>query len=168
MKICDHPSLCLSVANTTAAAAAASASSSTLSPSTGERVGKGNGAEDGEEEEEKEEDNEGKQAAVAAAVAAAGLTESDLDGDPEASGKAAFLMSLLRHLADNGHRTLVFSQSRAMLDILERAARADGHNLIRIDGNVPADERHARVERFQTEPDIPLAGAYTRPLLSST
>ena len=83
--------------------------------------------------------NEGKQAAVAAAVAAAGLTEADLGGDPSASGKAAFLMDMLRHLASNGHRTLVFSQSRAMLDVLEKAAAAEGHKLVRIDGNVPAD-----------------------------
>ena len=66
-------------------------------------------------------------------------------------------MSLLGHLASNGHRTLVFSQSRAMLDVLERAANADGHSLVRIDGKVPADERHARVERFQSDPSIKLA-----------
>ena len=66
-------------------------------------------------------------------------------------------MSLLGHLASNGHRTLVFSQSRAMLDVLERAADADGHSLVRIDGKVPADERHARVERFQSDPSIKLA-----------
>ena len=158
-KICDHPALCLSVAKSTAADAAATSSftrSPSKSPSSG-KGGKGGGGGEEEEGEEKEEDNEGKQAAVMAAVAAAGLTETDLDGDPEASGKAAFLMSLLRHLADAGHRTLVFSQSRAMLDVLEKAARSDGHNLVRIDGNVPADERHARVERFQSDPDIPLA-----------
>ncbi|EEH57632.1 SNF2 super family, partial [Micromonas pusilla CCMP1545] len=86
-----------------------------------------------------------------------GSKSADLGGDPSASGKAAFLMDMLRHLASNGHRTLVFSQSRAMLDVLEKAAAAEGHKLVRIDGNVPADERHARVERFQSDASIPLA-----------
>ena len=40
-------------------------------------------------------------------------------------------------------------------------ARARGarnfHELVRIDGQVPPEERHARVERFQSDPDIPLA-----------
>ena len=44
-----------------------------------------------------------------------------------------------------------------MLDVVERAAREDGHALVRVDGRVPAEERHARVERFQRDPDIPLA-----------
>jgi SNF2 family DNA or RNA helicase len=168
-KICDHPALCCALANTTAAAAAASSftRSSSESPSSGgsERDGGANKRGTGEEEECDDDasrdgdkiDNEGREAAVAAAVAAAGLTEADLNGDPAASGKAAFLMPLLRHLADNGHRTLVFSQSRGILDFLERAARSDGHNLVRIDGLVPMDERHARVERFQTDPDVTLA-----------
>jgi SNF2 family DNA or RNA helicase len=161
--------LCCALANTTAAAAAASSftrsSSESPSSSGSERDGGANKRGTGEEEECDDDasrdgdkiDNEGREAAVAAAVAAAGLTEADLNGDPAASGKAAFLMPLLRHLADNGHRTLVFSQSRGILDFLERAARSDGHNLVRIDGLVPMDERHARVERFQTDPDVTLA-----------
>ena len=92
-----------------------------------------------------------------AAIESAGLTPGDLEGDTDASGKAAFLRELLRGLTNNGHRVLVFSQSIKMLDVVERAAREDGHALVRIDGRVPAEERHARVERFQASPDIPLA-----------
>jgi SNF2 family DNA or RNA helicase len=153
-KICDHPALCLPLAQTTAAAAATApfaASASSDSPS------KALPAEEADPEEDEEDKSTAKREAIAAAVAAAGLTESDLEGAPDASGKAGFLMGLLRHLADNGHRTLVFSQSRCMLDVLERAARADGHELVRIDGQVPPEERHARVERFQSDPNIPLA-----------
>ena len=100
----------------------------------------GRGGSRGEEEDK----STAKREAIAAAVAAAGLTESDLEGAPDASGSAGFLMGLLRHLADNGHRTLVFSQSRCMLDVLERAARADGHELVRIDGQVPPEESDTR------------------------
>lgn len=156
-KICDHPALCLAITETSAADAAATSHVAGSSPS---RSPARDGREEGEEGDEEEDDGDKREArrlAVAAAVAAAGLTESDLGGAPDASGKCAFLMSLLRHLARAGHRTLVFSQSRAMLDVLESAARADGHDLVRIDGKVPADERHARVERFQSTPSIPLA-----------
>ena len=157
-KICDHPALCLAITETSAAAAAATshAAATRTSPSSKSPP---QDADDGDidEEEEDGDKREARRAAVAAAVAHAGLTESDLRGAPDASGKCAFLMSLLGHLASNGHRTLVFSQSRAMLDVLERAANADGHTLVRIDGKVPADERHARVERFQSDPSIKLA-----------
>ena len=153
-KICDHPALCVPLAQTTAVAAAtAPVAASTSSDSPSKMLTK----EEADPEEEEEDKSTAKREAIAAAVAAAGLTESDLEGAPDASGKAGFLMGLLRHLADNGHRTLVFSQSRCMLDVLERAARADGHELVRIDGQVPPEERHARVERFQSDPDIPLA-----------
>ena len=37
----------------------------------------------------------------------------------DASCKSLFVLALLDQLAANGHRTLIFSQSRVMLDILE-------------------------------------------------
>lgn len=36
------------------------------------------------------------------------------------SGKMVFLVSLLENLKSDGHRCLVFSQSRKMLDIIQR------------------------------------------------
>ena len=36
------------------------------------------------------------------------------------SGKMVFLVSLLENLKSEGHRCLVFSQSRKMLDIIQR------------------------------------------------
>lgn len=74
----------------------------------------------------------------------------------EASCKTVFVLSLLRNLVANGHRTLVFSQSRVMLDILEAAVRAEGWRLCRIDGTVNAQERAHRVNTFQTSLDIPI------------
>ncbi len=38
----------------------------------------------------------------------------------EESGKLVFLLALLDNLKAAGHRSLVFSQSRKMLDIIER------------------------------------------------
>jgi SNF2 family DNA or RNA helicase len=56
-------------------------------------------------------------------AAAEGLEDRLLDGiktkGPEASCKALFVADLLKGLVAGGHRTLVFSQSRVMLDILQ-------------------------------------------------
>ena len=74
----------------------------------------------------------------------------------EASCKTVFVLSLLRSLVSEGHRTLVFSQSRVMLNILEAAVRAEGWPFCRIDGGVSAAERAARVATFQSSSDIPV------------
>ena len=41
------------------------------------------------------------------------------------SGKLMMLMDLLQKLSADGHRTLVFSQSRKMLDIIEKLLKSD-------------------------------------------
>lgn len=45
-------------------------------------------------------------------------------------------MGLLPELVARGHRTLVFSQSRVMLDILQAAISQKGYTFCRIDGSV--------------------------------
>ncbi|PAA89571.1 hypothetical protein BOX15_Mlig019690g1, partial [Macrostomum lignano] len=62
----------------------------------------------------------------------------------EESGKMAFLAKLMARLKAEGHRTLVFSQSRKMLDIAERILEERGHRLSRLDGRVTqvADRQH--------------------------
>ena len=52
-------------------------------------------------------------------------------------------MQLLQKLTEEGHQTLLFSQSRMMLDMLEAAIRQRGWRFCRIDGTVSsAAERH--------------------------
>lgn len=52
-------------------------------------------------------------------------------------------MQLLQKLTAEGHQTLLFSQSRLMLDMLEAAIRQQGWRFCRIDGRVSnAAERH--------------------------
>ena len=63
-------------------------------------------------------------------------------GGPEASCKTHFLLALLDDLIGGGHRTLVFSQSRVMLDILQAAAKCRRWKCCRIDGSTSAEERH--------------------------
>jgi SNF2 family DNA or RNA helicase len=76
--------------------------------------------------------------------------------DPAASCKTAFVLAFVAAAAADGHRVLVFSQSRAMLDGIEAAARAASWRLCRIDGTVAAPERARRVAAFQSDASIPL------------
>ncbi|XP_037389297.1 DNA excision repair protein ERCC-6-like isoform X2 [Pygocentrus nattereri] len=70
----------------------------------------------------------------------------------EESGKLRFLMSLLEHLREENHRTLVFSQSRKMLDIIERVLRNRNFRMLRVDGTVThLAEREKRIALFQTD-----------------
>lgn len=64
----------------------------------------------------------GDQAAVAAGV--------------DTSCKTAFIMRLLAELVAKGHRTLIFSQSRVMLDILQAAIIQQSYQFRRIDGSI--------------------------------
>ncbi|XP_078519926.1 DNA excision repair protein ERCC-6-like [Lissotriton helveticus] len=70
------------------------------------------------------------------------------------SGKLVFLMGLLERLQEEGHRTLVFSQSRKMLDIIDRILKNRGFKVMRIDGTVShIAERERRINMFQTNTD---------------
>ncbi|KAJ1101515.1 hypothetical protein NDU88_006582 [Pleurodeles waltl] len=68
----------------------------------------------------------------------------------EESGKLAFLVGLLQRLQDEGHQTLIFSQSRVMLDIIDRILTNQGFMIIRIDGTITSiTERERRIAAFQ-------------------
>ncbi|XP_041075671.1 DNA excision repair protein ERCC-6-like [Polyodon spathula] len=67
------------------------------------------------------------------------------------SGKLTFLVGLLERLRDEGNRTLVFSQSRKMLDIISRILVNRGFKLLRIDGTITdLSERQRRITLFQS------------------
>ncbi|XP_042550853.1 DNA excision repair protein ERCC-6-like [Dipodomys spectabilis] len=66
------------------------------------------------------------------------------------SGKMIFLMDLLNRLRDEGHQTLVFSQSRQILNIIERLLKSKYFKVLRIDGTVThLWEREKRIQLFQ-------------------
>ncbi|KAM6323048.1 DNA excision repair protein ERCC-6-like [Podargus strigoides] len=70
------------------------------------------------------------------------------------SGKMLFLVGLLERLRAEGHRTLVFSQSRKMLDILEHVLSRRQFRIQRIDGTVThLTEREKRINAFQSNKD---------------
>ncbi|NWQ71057.1 ERC6L protein, partial [Neopipo cinnamomea] len=70
------------------------------------------------------------------------------------SGKMQFLVGLLERLREEGHRTLVFSQSRKMLDIIELVLSRRQFRILRIDGTVThLTEREKRINAFQSNTD---------------
>ncbi|XP_009878289.1 PREDICTED: LOW QUALITY PROTEIN: DNA excision repair protein ERCC-6-like [Charadrius vociferus] len=67
------------------------------------------------------------------------------------SGKMLFLVGLLERLREEGHQTLVFSQSRKMLDIIEHVLSRRQFKIMRIDGTVThLTEREKRINAFQS------------------
>uniref|UniRef100_A0A8C5T0R7 DNA excision repair protein ERCC-6-like n=1 Tax=Laticauda laticaudata TaxID=8630 RepID=A0A8C5T0R7_LATLA len=68
------------------------------------------------------------------------------------SGKLTFLIALLEKLREEGHKTLVFSLSRKMLDIIECILTQRHIKFMRIDGTVTCLlEREKRVRDFQND-----------------
>ena len=57
------------------------------------------------------------------------------------SCKLLFVVALIRELHSRGHRTLVFSQSKVMLDILGAELRGMQLRFLRIDGSLSAEQR---------------------------
>ncbi len=63
-----------------------------------------------------------------------------------ASCKAQLIRRLIARLIAEGHRTLLFSQSRVMLDVIGSVLAARGVAFLRIDGTIAsAAERQARL-----------------------
>jgi SNF2 family DNA or RNA helicase len=81
-----------------------------------------------------------------------GLVDAKWNGEP--SAKLESLVPLLAELAAEGHKTLVFSQFTSFLDLVEPLVTAAGLRYERLDGSTR--NRGERVERFQSDPSIPL------------
>ncbi|KAL3857452.1 hypothetical protein ACJMK2_012122 [Sinanodonta woodiana] len=68
------------------------------------------------------------------------------------SGKMIFLVKLLDQVKSEGHRCLIFSQSRKMLDIIEKVIKNRGHKIMRLDGTVTqVADREQRIRKFQSD-----------------
>lgn len=69
----------------------------------------------------------------------------------KASGKLVLLDKLLPKLKEDGHRVLVFSQFKIMLDILEDYFRHREMKYERIDGSITGRRRQMAIDRFQAD-----------------
>ncbi len=65
------------------------------------------------------------------------------------SGKLILLDKLLPRLREKGHRVLLFSQFKIMLDILEDYLNLRRFGFERIDGSITGHKRQAAIDRFQ-------------------
>ncbi|KAG6574662.1 snf2 family nterminal domain containing protein [Phytophthora cinnamomi] len=66
----------------------------------------------------------------------------------DTSGKLVLLDKLLPRLKETGHRVLIFSQFKIMLDIIQDYLALRRYNCERIDGNITGNERQSAIDRF--------------------
>lgn len=64
------------------------------------------------------------------------------------AGKMIVVKSLLKLWRAQGHRVLLFSQSKAMLDIMAEYMCMNGYTYQRMDGTTPISSRQTLVNRF--------------------
>ncbi|KAL4858846.1 Chromodomain-helicase-DNA-binding protein 6 [Chlorella vulgaris] len=76
---------------------------------------------------------------------------SELDQLVHACGKMVLLHKLLPKLRAEGHKVLIFSQFKMMLDVLEDYLKMSGHAFERIDGSTSSRDRQAAIDRFSKE-----------------
>ncbi|KAJ3054813.1 DNA excision repair protein ERCC-6-like [Rhizophlyctis rosea] len=70
------------------------------------------------------------------------------------SAKLSVLLLLLQDLIRNGHRSLVFSTSKMMLDVVEACVQHKGIKYVRIDGDVDRKERQEHINNFNKDARI--------------
>lgn len=77
-----------------------------------------------------------------------------LTDDPADSTKLARLVEIVREAGENGHRTVVFSYFRDVLDVVARALAVPGGPPVHgpLTGDVPADQRQAAIDAFGAGP----------------
>lgn len=84
-------------------------------------------------------------------------------GSASNSGKMQVVKALVQMWKRLGHKTLLFTQGRQMLDILEAFVRRQADiGFLRMDGTTPIKERQKLVDRFNSDPDIHLFLLTTR------
>jgi SNF2 family DNA or RNA helicase len=74
---------------------------------------------------------------------------SEADFLARGSGKLVLLDKLLPRLKENGHRVLIFSQFKIMLDILEDYLNLRDMKFERIDGSITGKKRQQAIDRYQ-------------------
>ena len=122
-------------------------------------VAGGGWADEWHESEDEDEDEDGVDEAArtvmprAAKGALKPVTAADY-GDVARSGKLQVLAEVLPRWKKQGHRVLLFSQTRQMLDILERLVQRQGWGYLRMDGNTNVGARPAMIERFNTDENV--------------
>ena len=88
------------------------------------------------------------------------LVDSDLPGP---SAKLDALRELLREMAEEGHRALVFSQFVSLLTLIKPILAEEGLTFRTLDGSMPAAQRTVEVDAFQAgQADVCYRAGYLR------
>ncbi|XP_062852240.1 DNA excision repair protein ERCC-6 [Trichomycterus rosablanca] len=82
------------------------------------------------------------------------LTEEEHFGYWKRSGKLIVVESLLRLWFKQGHRVLLFTQSRQMLEILEVFVRENGYSYFKMDGTTAIASRQPLIAKYNENKDI--------------
>jgi SNF2 family DNA or RNA helicase len=90
------------------------------------------------------------------------INDSQIDILVKTSGKMTLLAKLLPKLFADGHRVLIFSQFRMMLDIIEDYISTLSYQYERIDGSITGKKRQNAIDRFSTNNDVFLMLLSTR------
>ncbi|RDA93762.1 hypothetical protein CP533_0273 [Ophiocordyceps camponoti-saundersi (nom. inval.)] len=76
-------------------------------------------------------------------------------GSPKLSAKLQLTKDLLQKvMIPNGHKMLLFSQGKQMLNIIEKCIRQCSITYLRMDGETPVDQRQSMIDKFNTDPLI--------------
>ncbi|XP_039754264.1 DNA excision repair protein ERCC-6-like [Pararge aegeria] len=78
------------------------------------------------------------------------------------SGKMSVVHSLLKIWLKQGHRTLLFSQSRSMLCLLEQHLQNNGFKYLKMDGSVTVSQRQGLIKTFNENAEYLVFLATTR------
>ncbi|XP_009676141.2 DNA excision repair protein ERCC-6 isoform X2 [Struthio camelus] len=84
----------------------------------------------------------------------AGVEEADQFGYWKRSGKMIVVESLLKIWHKQGHRVLLFTQSRQMLQILEVFVRERNYSYLRMDGTTTIASRQPLITRYNEDKSI--------------
>ncbi|XP_030628398.1 DNA excision repair protein ERCC-6 [Chanos chanos] len=82
------------------------------------------------------------------------LSEEEHFGYWKRSGKLIVVESLLRLWFKQGHRVLLFTQSRQMLEILEVFVREKGYSYLKMDGTTTIASRQPLIAQYNENKDI--------------
>ncbi|KAM7523482.1 hypothetical protein LguiA_013384 [Lonicera macranthoides] len=80
----------------------------------------------------------------------------DFEEKSDVSCKISFIISLLDDLIPKGHRVLIFSQTRKMLNLIQESLSSRGYEYLRIDGTTKANDRVTVVNNFQEGNGAPI------------
>ncbi|KAJ1731328.1 DNA repair protein rhp26 [Coemansia sp. Benny D160-2] len=162
-KICDHPDLLL--LSTLPSAAGTHRESSTIKDVLAQASGERNVSNPGYNSDDNAEEYVGPIGADSIdsedEVSGVGRNTKDLDSLPpdygsyEKSGKLTIVRELLKMWKPQGHKVLIFSQTRQMLDIIESmVVEMADINYRRMDGSTPVQRRAVLIDEYNKNPDI--------------